>query len=509
MRSLRVIATLALLALVIPSATIASKKKDDDGSRMKESTFDGLELRGIGPALMSGRIADIAIHPTDASSWYVAVGSGGVWKSRNAGTTWESIFDDQSSYSVGCIALDPNQPETVWVGSGENVGGRHVGYGDGVYRSRDGGKKWEKMGLETSEHISKILIDPRDSKVIFVASQGPLWSGGGERGLFRSKDDGVTWEKILGGGDYTGVNDVVFDPRNADVLYASTHQRVRSVAALVNGGPESGIHKSMDGGNTWQKLDNGLPESDMGKIGLAVSPQRPDVVYAAIELGQRKGGVWRSADAGGSWEKRSDHVAGGTGPHYYQELYASPHEFDRLFFMEVRMHTSADGGTNWSSVESGAKHVDNHALAFNPADPDYLLAGCDGGLYESWDLGQTWKFVSNLPITQFYKVAVDYDEPFYNVYGGTQDNNTQGGPSSTDNGQRNPQQRLVHHTLRRRPPTGRRSERRQHHLLGMAGRKSGAFRSQDGRDGLHPATARDRRTRGTIQLGCADSDQHT
>jgi len=217
------------------------------------------------------------------------------------------------------------------------------------------------------------------------------------------------------------------------VLYASTHERFRNVAALVNGGPESGIHKSTDGGKSWRQLKNGLPKEDMGKIGLAVSPQNPDVVYAAIELAHRKGGVWRSANGGGSWDKQSDHVAGGTGPHYYQEIYASPHKFDRLYFMEVRLHTSEDGGKSWTNIEGKYKHVDNHALAFNPDDPDYLLAGCDGGLYQSWDLGKTWKFTANLPITQFYKVAVDYDEPFYNIYGGTQDNNTQGGPTRTDN----------------------------------------------------------------------------
>jgi photosystem II stability/assembly factor-like uncharacterized protein len=289
------------------------------------------------------------------------------------------------------------------------------------------------MGLKESEHISRIVIDPRSSNTVYVAVQGPLWSAGGERGLYKTTDGGATWEKILGGGEYTGVTDVQMDPRNPNVLYAATHQRYRNVAALVNGGPETAIHKTTDGGATWRKLENGLPKEDMGKIGLAISPQNPDVVYAAIELPQRKGGVWRSDNTGGSWTKMSDHVAGGTGPHYYQEIYASPHKFDRLYFMEVRLHTSEDGGKTWTNIEGKYKHVDNHAIAFNPSDPDYLLAGCDGGLYESWDLGKTWKFVSNLPITQFYKVAVDYDEPFYNVYGGTQDNNTQGGPSRTDN----------------------------------------------------------------------------
>ncbi|MCP3979151.1 MAG: glycosyl hydrolase [bacterium] len=428
-----------LLLLTSPAAARKEKQAEEDDRRMSAATFSGLELRGIGPALMSGRIADIAIHPTDQSTWYVAVGSGNLWKTTNAGTTWETVFDDQASYSLGCVAIDPGKPEVIWLGTGENVGGRHVGYGDGVYRSLDAGKSWENMGLKESEHIGKILVDPRNSNVVYVASQGPLWSGGGDRGLFKTSDGGATWGRILGGGEYTGVNDVIMDPRDPDVLYATTHQRLRTVAALINGGPETGIHKSSDGGKTWAELTSGLPEVDMGRIGLALAPQNPDVVYATIELPQRTGGFYRSTDAGGSWEKRSDYISGGTGPHYYQEIFASPHKFDRVYHMDVRAHVSEDGGTTFVRVGEKHKHGDNHALAFDPNDPDYLLMGSDGGLYESWDLGKNWKFVANLPVTQFYKVAVDYDEPFYNVYGGTQDNNTQGGPSRTDsrNGIRN------------------------------------------------------------------------
>jgi len=430
MRRVIWIAALLTLCLSLPAGAAAGseKKNEDDSSRLKAETFKGLELRGIGPALMSGRIADIAIHPKDASTWYVAVGSGGIWKTTNAGTSWKPIFDDQASYSIGCLALDPSHPEIVWAGTGENVGGRHVGFGDGVYRSPDGGDSWENVGLRDSEHIGKILVDPRDSNVVVVASQGPLWSPGGERGLFRTTDAGGHWEKVLGGGEYTGVNDVVADPRDPDVLYASTHQRFRNVAALIDGGPESGIHKSTDGGLTFRKLKSGLPEEDMGKIGLAVSPQRPDVVYAVIELGRRKGGVWRSANGGASWEKRSDYVAGGTGPHYYQEVFASPHRFDRIYHMDVRLHVSEDGGKSFTSIEGKHKHVDNHALAFDPNDPDYLLAGCDGGVYQSWDLGRTWKFVSNLSDWQVvifadgHQPAVDPTNPDI-VYGEWQQGN--------------------------------------------------------------------------------------
>ncbi len=424
-----------LIAFLAGPGLAKGKKKEtvEDKSKMKAATFSGLKMRSIGPALMSGRIADIVVHPKDQSIWYVAVGSGGVWRTENSGTTWKSIFDKQVSYSIGCITIDPKRPEVIWVGTGENVSGRHVGFGDGVYRSLDGGDSWEHMGLKNSEHIGNILIDPRDSNVIYVSAQGPLWSGGGDRGLFKSVDGGKTWEKILGGGDYTGVNEVVMDPRNPDVLFAATHQRLRTVAALMNGGPESGIHKSMDGGKTWRELKNGLPSSDKGKIGLAISPQNPDVVYATIELAHRDGGFYRSENGGGSWEKRNSYISGGTGPHYYQEIFASPHQFDRIYQMDASMRWTEDGGKTFKRVGEQYKHGDNHAMAFDPNDPNYLLVGSDGGIYESWDLGKNWKFISNLPVTQFYKVAVDYDTPFYNVYGGTQDNNTQGGPSRTDN----------------------------------------------------------------------------
>jgi len=400
---------------------------------LNEATLKSLEWRSIGPALMSGRIADIEIDPSDKSTWYVGVGSGGVFKTVNRGTTWTPVFEDETSYSIGCVTVDPNNSNTVWVGTGENVGGRHVGYGDGIYKSLDGGQNWTNMGLADSQHIGNIIVDPRDSNVVYVAAQGPLWSGGGDRGLFKTTDGGQSWTKILGGGEYTGVNEVHFDPRNPDVLYAATHQRFRNVAALMDGGPESGIHKSTDGGATWRELTEGIPEEDMGKIGLAVSPVNPDVVYATIELAQRKGGLWRSLDGGESWEKRSDEVYSGTGPHYYQELFASPHDVDVVYQVAPGLYTTHDGGKTVTRVENPTVHGDYHAMAFDPDDPDYLIVGSDGGVYESFDGAETWKFFSNMPITQFYKVTVDYDEPFYNIYGGTQDNNSQGGPSRTTN----------------------------------------------------------------------------
>ncbi len=431
----RLVLSISVLTMVLTALAIVSPA---DATRVTSETFSGLEWRGIGPALMSGRIADLVIDPEHTSTWYVAVGSGGVWKTDNAGNTWTSIFDQQPSYSIGALALDPNDSKVVWVGTGENVGGRHVGYGDGVYRSPDGGATWQHMGLESSQHIAMILIDPRDSSTVYVAAEGPLWSAGGDRGLFKTTDGGGSWTKILGGGLFTGVASAVMDPRNPDVIYAATWQHHRTVAALIDGGPESGIHKTTDGGQTWRELTKGLPNEseedgeEMGLIGLAISPQNPDVVYATIELAWRKGGFYRSEDGGTTWEHGNDYLSGGTGPHYYQEIFASPHKFDRVYQMDVRIHVTEDGGKTFEKMTEVAKHSDNHALAFRADLPDYLLVGTDGGIYETWDHGENWKFIANLPVTQFYKIALDNDEPFYNIYGGTQDNNSQGGPSRTE-----------------------------------------------------------------------------
>lgn len=416
---------LLLTCAILSTMNLISQEKTNN------DIYSGLSFRNIGPALTSGRIADIAIHPLNESIWYVAVGSGGVWKTMNAGTTFEPIFDGQSSYSIGCITIDPSNPSTIWVGTGENVGGRHIGFGDGIYVSHDAGQTWKNRGLKASEHISKILVHPEDSNTIFVAAQGPLWSKGGERGFYRSEDGGNTWSKTLGNTEWTGVTDMLMDSENPDVLYAATWDRHRTVAAYMGGGPGSGLHKSTDGGKTWTKLTTGLPTSNMGKIGLAMSYFDHRTLYAAIELDRKKGGVYMSTNGGASWTKQSDAVSGGTGPHYYQELYTSPHQEGKLYLMSNYTQESDDHGKTFTFLNEDKKHVDSHAVAFKNSDPNYILFGTDGGLYESYDGTKTWRYFDNLPVIQYYKVAVDDTAPFYNIYGGTQDNGSHGGPSRT------------------------------------------------------------------------------
>ena len=410
---------------------INAQKKKSQKYDLKSSQLSGLEFRSIGPAFMSGRIADIAINSENENEWYVAVGSGGVWKTSNSGTTWDPIADDQPFYSTGCITIDPHNSSKIWLGTGENVGGRHVGIGHGVYLSENGGEKWKYMGLKSSEHISKIIISPNDPNLIFVASQGPLWSSGGERGLFRSIDGGKNWKNVLDINKWTGVTDIVIDKNDPNILYAATWQRHRNVAAYMGGGPGTSIYKSIDSGISWFKIDVGLPESNLGKIGLAISPFDSSIIYAAIETDRRNGGVYKTTNSGGSWVKMSDTVSGATGPHYYQELVASPHVFDKIYLMDTNVQVSENGGKDFYMMNESDKHVDNHSLTFKMSDPNYLLIGTDGGIYESFDDTDSWKFVANLPLTQFYKLAVDDAYPFYNIYGGTQDNNTQGGPSRT------------------------------------------------------------------------------
>jgi photosystem II stability/assembly factor-like uncharacterized protein len=406
-----------------PKAAAAEKKADP-----REELYSGLALRSIGPAVTSGRIVDVAVDPNDASRFFVAAAAGGVWKTENAGVTFEPVFDGEGSFSIGCVTIAPSDPMVVWVGTGENNMQRVVAYGDGVYKSVDGGKSFAKMGLDKSEHIGKIVVDPRDPNTVWVAAQGPLWSPGGDRGLYKSTDGGTTWTKALEISENTGVTDVALDPRNPDVVYAAAWQRRRHVWTAISGGPESALYKSTDGGKSFRKITRGLPKVELGRIGLAVSPVDPDVVYAIVEAAEGEGGFYRSADRGESWKKQSGHSTSGN---YYEEIFPDPHKLDRLYSVDVFLKVTDDGGKSFRELGETNKHVDNHVVWIDPRNREHLLVGCDGGLYESFDTGASWRFFPSLPVTQFYKVATDDRLPFYGVYGGTQDNFTLGGPSRT------------------------------------------------------------------------------
>jgi photosystem II stability/assembly factor-like uncharacterized protein len=422
---------LIILATLFSITIHAQKKKASSPEKKDELSLSGLKFRSIGPALTSGRISDFAVNPDNPKEYYVATSAGGVWKTSNNGTTYTPIFDSQGSYSIGCVTIDPNNPSVIWVGSGENNNQRSVSYGDGVYKSVDGGATWENVGLKTSEHIGKIIIHPDNSDVVFVAAIGPVWSSGGERGVYKTTDGGKTWNAILTIDENTGVDDIVMDPRNPGVLYATAFQRRRHVFTYVGGGPNSGIYKSIDGGNSWEKRNSGLPTVDIGRIGLAISPVNPEIVYAIVEAAQGKSGFFKSTDRGASWSKQSGFSTSGN---YYQEIVADPVNENKIYAMDTWMQVSNDGGKSFRNVGEDTKHVDNHCLWIDPKDTEHLIAGCDGGIYETYDAAVTWQFKANLPVTQFYKVAVDNAEPFYFIYGGTQDNFSMGGPSRTSSG---------------------------------------------------------------------------
>jgi photosystem II stability/assembly factor-like uncharacterized protein len=439
MRLLSKLTLMLLISFIASLPALAQEERPEAGraapeeSRrpsdpMSSATFAGLRLRLVGPALISGRVVALAVDPHDRSRYYVAAASGGVWKTANAGTTWTPVFDNEGSYSIGALALDPKNPSTVWVGTGENNSQRSVSYGDGIYRSDDGGRSWRNLGLKKSEHIARIIIDPRNSDVVYVAAQGPLWGPGGDRGLFKTTDGGKTWKPVLSISEHTGATDLVMDPRNPDLLYAASYQRRRHIWTLINGGPESAIYKSTDAGATWTKLRAGLPNVELGRIGLAISPANPDVIYATIEAANRQGGIFCSTDRGATWERRNPFDSGAM---YYGKIFADPKNVDRIYVMNVQIQVSDDGGRNLRPLGERSKHVDNHIIWIDPEETNYYLVGCDGGVYESFDRGANWAFKANLPLGQFYDVGVDNAAPFYHVYGGTQDNFSLGGPART------------------------------------------------------------------------------
>lgn len=430
------------LFLCLTAAVFAQDEAPQAGGRggrgaqepINAMTFSSLRARNIGPVFISGRVIQIAVFPDSPSHYLVAEASGGIWLTYNNGTTWTPVFDNQGSYSIGTITIDPKNPSIVWAGTGENNNQRSVSYGDGVYKSEDGGRTWRNVGLKKSEHIARIVIDPKDSNIVYVAAPGPLWRGGGERGLYKTTDGGKTWsESLIKVGEYTGVADVIMDPRNPDILLASTHQRERRYFGMVHGGPESGLWRSIDAGKTWAKVQGGFPnQGELGRIGLNYAPSNPSIIYAQVEAPEGRGGLYRSTDNGVTWEKRnsSDSTA-----MYYAKVQVDPANPDRVYIMNVNISVSDDGGRTLGTLGTRNKHVDNHDIWVDPADNNHYLVGCDGGLYESFDRAASWIFKANLPTAQMYDIALSENAPFYSVFGGTQDNNSFGCPVKTKSSQ--------------------------------------------------------------------------
>ena len=483
------------LALSLAVAATCAALGAQSPSGITAATIKGLPLRTIGPDITTGRVSDVDIDPKNPNVWYVASASGGLFKTENRGNTFAAIFDEGGSYSLGAVKVDPKDSNVVWLGTGENNNQRSVAFGDGVYKSTDAGKTWKRMGLENSEHIQNILIDPRDSKVVYVTAIGPLWRGGGDRGLFKTTDGGETWKNVLPGTENSGATDIVMDPKKPDTIYVAMLQRRRQVGQLIGGGPDSGLFKSTDGGAHFTKLTKGLPTVEMGRIGLGINPKNPNTVYALVTAQRGQGGFFRSDDAGASWTRIGRTEGGGRGgggfgaapnqpppppaacgplgatpppattttttttageggegapqggrggrggpsddcfrggdPGYYNEIFVDPENPETIYSTWTQISRSEDGGKTWRALQLPGVHVDHHEVVWDPSDHRHMLIGNDGGLYETYDNMKTWRQFANLPLSQFYRISVDNARPFYNVCGGAQDNGSVEGPSRT------------------------------------------------------------------------------
>lgn len=397
--------------------------------------LNGLQLRHIGPANMSGRVVDLAVLESNPYVIYAATATGGLWQTENNGVTWKPIFENEATHSIGAIALHQTHPDHIWVGTGERANRQSSGWGDGVYKTTDGGKTWTNMGLKDSHHIGRIVIHPNDTNTVYVAAMGHLWGPNNERGLYKTTDGGKTWDRIIYVDNDTGVSDIAMDPSNPDILYAATYQRRRRPYGFHGGGPGSGLHKSTDGGKTWKELRNGLPEGDYGRIGISIYRNDPRIVYVSVEQGfqynastaynERRAGMYRSTDKGENWEFMSDW---NPRPMYASQPLVDPSDASRIYMMNQFSYSSDSGRTFRAPRQT--LHGDDRILWVNPKDSRHVIKGDDGGIGISYDRTKTWLFVTNLPVSQFYRVSVDMATP-YNVYGGLQDNGSWVGPSET------------------------------------------------------------------------------
>lgn len=421
------------LALLLASALAALAQS------VNESTLASLKFRQIGPAVMGGRIDDLAVVESNPSTFFVGSASGGVWKTTNAGTTWTPVFDNQAVSSIGDVTVAPSNPEIVWVGTGEPNNRQSSSFGDGVYKSTDGGLTWKNMGLRDSHHIGRIVIDPNDSDIVYVAALGHLWGANRERGLFKTTDGGLTWTNVLFINEDTGVVDVAMDPSNSRVLYAAAYSRRRTAWGFNGGSAASGLHRSADGGRSWTKLAGGLPDGVVGRIGVNVSRKNPNVVFATVEH-RTAGGIFRSADRGMTWTRVNTM---NPRPMYYSKIHIDPNDDNRIYVLGASFFVSTDGGRTFADPATGRTgandsmsamydvgvHGDHHALWINPRNSSHLILGNDGGLYFSFDGSINWDKVNNIPIAQFYAIGADMQKP-YNICGGLQDNHSWCGPSA-------------------------------------------------------------------------------
>jgi len=419
------------LCLGLFFVSVAAENKGEHQGNLTASVLDRLRWRCVGPANPGGRIDDVAVVEGRPFIIYVATASGGLWKTVNNGVTWKSVFDNETTSSIGDVTVAPSDPDIVWVGTGEPNNRQSSSWGDGVFKSTDGGLSWENMGLRDTHHIGRIAIHPSNPDIVYVAALGHLWGPNEERGLFRTTDGGVTWINSKFIDQDTGFVDVAMDPENPSVLYAAAYQRRRRGWGFNGGGPGSGLYKTTDGGDTWEKLENGLPRGNVGRIGISVSRSNPDIIYATVE--HKEGGVFRSGNKGLSWKKMS---AINPRPMYYSKIRIDPNDSQKLWVLGDAMYISEDGGKNFTAETYRTNHSlrrihgDHHAMWINPADSSHMIVGSDGGIYFSYDGGQTWDFVNTLPLGQVYGIGFDMRKPYY-VYGGLQDNDIWGGPSAT------------------------------------------------------------------------------
>ena len=431
---------LLLACFAVLSAHPASAQ--DEGADAFARATAALQFRTIGPTIMGGRVSELAVVESDPRIFYVGVGTGGMWKTENAGITFEHVFKDEETASVGAVAVAPSNPNVVWVGTGEPKNRQSSPWGNGVYRSTDAGRTWTHLGLEATHHIARIRVHPRDPDVAYVAAVGQLWGPNPERGVYRTTDGGRNWDLVLHVDDDTGATDLVMDPGDPRTLFAATYQRRRRAWGFNGGGPGSGIHRTTDGGDTWTELTRGLPEGDKGRIGLDIFRGDGNLVFALVEAdarrpgqgfgggpasGQTRNGVYRSTDRGETWEHIS---TTNNRPMYYSQIRVDPSDPERLYLGGANLYRSSDGGRSFTPDAAAGVHLDHHALWINPADSDHLILAGDGGVSVSWDRSDNWHQLRNLPIAQFYEIGVDMRDP-YHVCGGLQDNGSWCAPSNT------------------------------------------------------------------------------